>query len=134
MTDSAKKPQLSELRNFGLVLGAMFALVLGLGPLLRGHHPWRWPFVVALVLWILAIAAPASLRVVYAVWTRIGSTLGWFNTRLILTAVYLIWVVPMGLVMKLLGRDPLRRRFEPALESYRVASRGRAPASMEKPY
>jgi hypothetical protein len=130
----AREPQRRELRNFGLLLGAMFALVLGLGPLLRHHHAWRWPLVVATVLWILAIAAPGSLRIVYAMWSRFGGALGWFNTRLILTLLYMIWVVPMGIAMKLIGRDPLHRRFDPNLESYRVPSRTRAPASMEKPY
>jgi hypothetical protein len=34
-------------------------------------------------------------------------------------------VTPMGLAMRVFGRDPSRRRFAPAADSYREPRRGR---------
>ena len=129
-----RKANTRELRNFGLVLGAMLALVLGLGPLLRHHAPLRWPFVLALFIWIAALAAPASLSTIHALWSRFGAVLGWLNAKIVLTAIYFVFVVPMGLVMKLFGRDPLNRRIEKSAETYRNPALPRRPATMEKPY
>jgi hypothetical protein len=129
-----RAPNNRELRNFGLVLGAMLALLLGLGPLVRHHVPLRWPFALALFFWIAALAAPASLRTIYALWSRFGAVLGSLNAKIILTAIYFVFVVPMGLVMKLFGRDPLNRRIEKNAETYRTPALARRPATMEKPY
>lgn len=123
-----------ELRNFGLLVGGIFALLFGALPLIRHQHPRLWPFVLCAVLWIAAVFVPALLRPVHKWWTRLGQALGWFNTRLVLSVMFFLLVVPAGLVMRLLGRDKLALRFDPEAESYRISSRQRSPQSMEKPY
>lgn len=124
----------TELRNFGLVFGAMFGLLFGVLPFVRGHHPPVWPFVLCAVAWIFALLVPAALGPVHAGWTRLGLVLGWVNTRIVLSLIFFLLIVPVGLVMRLLGRDKLGRRFDAGLESYRVKSQGRSAESMEKPY
>jgi Saxitoxin biosynthesis operon protein SxtJ len=131
---AVNKPSASELRIFGLVLGAAFLVFFGLLPLLLAHRVMAWPFGVAAGLWTVALVAPMLLRGLHVVWTRLGHALGWFNTRVILTIMFFLWVVPAGFVMRLLGRDRLGIRFDPGLESYRVAGRKRPPESMERPY
>jgi hypothetical protein len=128
------RPSRSELRNFGLLFGAILALLFGVLPLLRGHHPPRWPFALCVAAWIFALLAPSALAPVHAGWTRFGLALGWVNTRIVLSLIFFLLIVPVGLVMRLLGRDKLGRRFEAGLASYRVASRERSAKSMEKPY
>ncbi len=130
----AGKPRTRELRDFGLLLGAMFAAIFGVIPLLRHRQPHPWPWMLAAALWILALAWPRGLTLVYRGWTKFGQALGWVNTRVILTALYAIVIVPLGVAMRLLGRDRMARRFDPARESYRVASRNRAEKDMEKPF
>ncbi len=132
--DNVPEPQLRELRNFGLLLGATIALVFGLVPRWRGRPLSAWPFLATLMLWIVAITFPSRLRIVHTIWSRLGAMLGWLNSRLVLIVAYVLWVVPLGLLMRSFGRDPLKRRFEAGLESYRIPSRGRTRASMEKPY
>ena len=128
------KPSASDLRTFGLVLGALFAAFFGVWPLLRHRVSPHWPWIVAAGLWLFALIWPAALSYLYRGWTRLGLALGWVNTRVILTLLFAISIVPLGLVMRLCGRDRMARKLEPDRASYRVPSRQRAGKDMEHPY
>ncbi|MGA2409930.1 MAG: SxtJ family membrane protein [Candidatus Binataceae bacterium] len=131
---SAAKPNPSELRKFGLVLGAMFAGFFGVMPLLR-HHPMRlWPWPIAAALWLAALLRPSLLRYLYFAWTRLGLALGWLNTSIILTLIYALLIVPIGWLMRLFGRDRMGRRYDPAAASYRIPSHQRPAKNMERPF
>ena len=123
-----------ELRIFGLVLGALFAGFFGLWPLLRHGSSTLWPWITAGMLWILALICPTALSYLHRGWTRLGLALGWVNTRVILTLLYAITIVPVGLAMRLCGRDRMARKLDPGCASYRVPSRQRPDKDMERPY
>jgi hypothetical protein len=123
-----------ELRNFGLLLGVLFVAVFCLVPWLTRRVVHVWPVALALVLWTGAIARPQLLGPLHAGWTRLGHILGWVNTRVILTVVFFLMIVPIGLIMRMFGRDPMARQFEAERESYRVPSRSRGRESLEHPY
>jgi hypothetical protein len=123
-----------ELRSFGLVLGAMFAALFGVWPLLRHRGSPSWPWILASLLWILALICPAALSYLHRGWTRLGLALGWVNTRIIVTLVFAITIVPAGLMMRLFGRDRMARRLDPDCASYRVPSRQRPDKDMERPF
>jgi Saxitoxin biosynthesis operon protein SxtJ len=131
----ADQARRSELRQFGLVAGALFIVLLGaLIPWLRGHSYPRWPWVVGGVLIVVGAVYPDALRYPFAIWSAAGKLLGWINSRVVLAGLFYVVVTPMGLVMRLMGRDPMARKFEPQAQSYRVASR-RAPArGLERPF
>jgi Saxitoxin biosynthesis operon protein SxtJ len=133
-TLAAVRTEIQELRHFGLVLGVLFGLVFAGIPLLRRHAIVGWPWLVAAVLWMLALIVPATLRHLHRGWARLGEVLGWLNTRIILSLVYVVAVVPIGLIMRLRGRDPMKRRFDPAAESYRVVSKQRRNDHLEQPF
>jgi hypothetical protein len=123
-----------ELRSFGLVLGAMFAALFGVLPLLRHRASPSWPWILASLLWILALICPAALSYLHRGWTRLGLALGWVNTRIILTLLFAITIVPAGLMMRLFGRDRMGRKLDPDCASYRVPSRQRPDKDMERPF
>jgi hypothetical protein len=123
-----------ELRTFGLVLGALFATFFGVWPLLRHRASPSWPWMLAGVLWLLALIWPATLSYLHRGWTILGLALGWVNTRVILTLLFAITIVPVGLVMRLCGRDRMARKLDPDCPSYRVPSRQRPDKDMERPY
>ena len=128
------KPGKRQLRSFGLIVGGGFA-VIGFWPLVfRTESPRTWALVLAAFLAVTAVAAPAVLRLPFRVWMAIGELLGWINTRIILGIVYYLLIVPTGVVFRVLGKDPMRLRFDPEASTYRV-SRSRRPAShMERQY
>lgn len=130
----AQAPSARDLRNFGLLLGVLFAVVFGALPYALRHHVHVWPFVLAMLLWAAALFAPSLLRQVHAGWSRLGLALGWVNTRIILTLFFASAIVPVGLLMRLFGRDRMRRRFARECDSYRTPSRHRSAQSMERPF
>ena len=135
MQSAAIHTDRAELRNFGLVLGALFAAFFGLLPLIRHNHAVHiWPWCLAAVLWILALLRPSMLSYLYVVWTRLGWALGWLNTRVVLTIIYTLLIVPTGVVMRLWGRDRMGQRFDREAVSYRVVSRKRAAQDLEHPF
>jgi Saxitoxin biosynthesis operon protein SxtJ len=119
-----------QLRNFGLMVGGIFAAI-GLWPLvIRGQNPRFWAVALGLALVLPALARPRSLQLVYRVWMALGNALSWINTRIILSAVFYGLVTPMGLAMRRFGHDPMGRRFGPNVDTYRVAGRPRPGTHM----
>jgi hypothetical protein len=76
-------------------------------------------------------AVPSLLKYIYQGWMFVGHVMGWINTRIILGVLFYGIVTPMGMVMKLAGRDPMRRAFDPEAITYRVVRQPR-PASHMK--
>jgi hypothetical protein len=110
-----------QLRDFGLLVGGIFG-VIGFWPLLwRQQSPRLWALTLLVVLAVPALVAPRILAPAYRAWMKLAEVLAWINTRIILGVVFYGVVTPIGLVMRLLGRDPMRRRFDRTGESYRVA-------------
>ena len=119
-----------QLRSFGLLVGTIFA-VIGLWPAIWRSQEFRlWALILAGLLIIPALAFPRSLRRVYQAWMAIGTALGWINTRIILSVVFYGLMVPMGLLMRLRGKDPMRRRWQPDAETYRVVRQPRPGSHM----
>jgi len=119
------------LRQFGLMVGGIF-LLIGLWPFVWRQEPVRlWAVIVGVLLGIAGAAMPEALRQIYKGWMLIGHVLGWINTRIILGILFYGIVTPMGMVMKLMKRDPMRRDFDPKAVTYRVVRQPR-PASHMK--
>lgn len=117
---SAATPGPAQWRQFGLLIGTVFPVVFGwLLPSLRGHAlPW-WPFVIGLPALLLALVAPKLLDRPYRGWMALGHALGWVNGHLILGLLHLLVLQPLALIMRLLGHDPLNKRWNAAQTTYR---------------
>jgi len=133
-----KKPaqtDIRELRSFALLVGSVLAGIFGLVlPLLlhRSVNAWLWGAGGLLI--VAGIASPAMLRPVHAAWMRLGHVLGWVNTRIILGVFFFCILMPSGIIMRLAGRDPMNRKFDPDAETYRVPSRIPAVNHFERPF
>ena len=98
-----------QLKDFGLLVGLGFPIVIGWIIPLFGGHPFRtWTLWVGCPLLILGLLAPNTLFYPYKVWMKIGLALGWINSRIILGIIFLFILEPISLFMKLTGYDPLR--------------------------
>lgn len=107
-----------QLRTFGLVL-ALFLGGIGLVQFFKGHIPhnyWFWA-TGGLVL-VVSQAIPKLIKPLYHIALFLGHILGWINTRLILGLIYYLIFTPIGLVMRILGKDPLHRKFDKQATSY----------------
>lgn len=102
---------------FGMAFSGLFAVV-GLMPL-RHHAPIRaWALAAGGVFLILALAWPASLTRLNRLWVRLGLLLSRIAGPVAAAVVFFLVVSPIGLLMRLLGGDPLRLKFAPAARSY----------------
>ena len=123
-----------QLRSFGFTVGGIFALI-ALWPLIvRAEDPRWWAVVVAGCLLVPAVVFPKSLTWVYKGWMALGHVLGWINTRIILGFVFYFVVTPIGIIRRLLGKDPMGKRLRPDLESYRVPRNPRPASHLRRQY
>jgi hypothetical protein len=71
---------------------------------------------------------PAHLLAVWEVWKRFARRLADFQGRVLLTFLYIVLIVPVGLVLRLVA-DPLRRR-QPQTSNW--TPRPPAPATLDE--
>jgi hypothetical protein len=114
------------LRNFGILFFVVFFVLVGLiaykywgqWSILAGH-PWAWGFAVAgLVFLGLGFLWPRALTHPYRLWMAFALVLGAVVNALILSVVFYLLLTPIGLVMRLFGRDPMHRKFDRRATSY----------------
>ena len=122
-------------RKFGLTTSAiiigLFALVI---PWLFNIGYPRWPWILGGFLGAWALLAPGTLRPVYAGWMRFGHVMNWINTRLILGIMFYGIFLPIGVVMRLFGKDSMHRKLDKTQASYRVKSQHEPKDNVERPY
>lgn len=122
---------LKELRQFGLMVGGVF-IVIGLWPLVFRGDPVRWWAVApGAILILLGSARPLVLRPIHAGWMWIGHVLGWINTRILLGIVFYGLVTPIGLIVRLIGKNTMETAFVKDSETYRVMRTPRLPSHMK---
>lgn len=69
---------------------------------------------VGVVLWLL----PQIARPFYLLWFFVACCVGIVVSNLLIAAFYYLVVTPIGLFMRVLGRDPMKRRFDRNAVSY----------------
>lgn len=104
-------------RSFGLVFAAVFAVV-ALLPLLDGAGPRPWALGIAAAFLAAAVLRPSLLAPANRAWFRLGMLLGAVVTPVVMALVFFLAVTPTALLLRLFGKDPLNRRFDPAAASY----------------
>jgi hypothetical protein len=125
-----RRPSPKQLRSFGLILAAGF-FVIGFGRVILRHaSPVRWALALSVVFLVTGVVVPKVLRPVHRVWMALGNILGWINSRIILGVLYYVVVTPISLLMRLAGHDPMNRRFDSKVETYRVKRNGRPVSHM----
>lgn len=104
-------------RSFGIVFAVVFLLV-GSWPMLAGELPRWWALALAGAFLLAGLALPRILRPLNSVWLRFGLLLHRITSPIILAMLFYLTVLPTGLVMRALGKDLLRLRFDRNARSY----------------
>lgn len=123
-------------REFGFVVGGAL-LALGLWWLARGRMAAIRPWLLGAGAFLVAAAAVAPRALVPAsrAWHALSSALSFVTTRLLLVLVYYLVLTPIGVVRRLAGADPLRRRSGAAASYWlEYPARQRDPGHYEKMY
>lgn len=131
------KQNRSTLRNFGLTMAVALALI-GVAMRLAGHHPprafWAWGLAAGFLL--LGLVAPRALKEIHRVWMGLAFVLGWFVSRIILSVIFFGIITPIGIVMKLAGKDILSEKIDRNASTYWIPRDPAAddPKRCEKPF
>ena len=124
MIEINRNPSRRELLIFGLLFALFFAIVGSIA-----YWGFKAPRV-AQVLWIGAAVVtvafyliPPMRRPLYLGWMYAAFPLGFVMSWVMMSAVFSLVFTPIGLAMRLFGRDPMTRRLEPDRATYWVAHR-----------
>ena len=131
-------------RSFGLTVGG---ILLGICIIRLGFGWWSSGLVdpgwfdygllaVSLPLLVLGMVAPSLLAPLNKGWTKLGLVLFKVVNPIVLGLIFLTTIVPIGLLLRIMGKDPLRLTFEPEAKSYWISRDppGPAPDSMPQQF
>jgi len=104
-------------RSFGLVFSSVF-LVVACWPLFYRELPRWWALGVAVVFALIAIWKPALLTSPNRLWTKLGLLLGKIVSPIALGILFYGVVAPIGVLVRLTGKDPLRLKLDSSADSY----------------
>ena len=114
-----RNPGKGELNWFGLIFMAFFGLIGALVWFkLDSHSVARWIWTVAGAVTLLYYAIPPLRRLLYLAWMYAAYPIGWVMSHVVLAIVFYLVFTPIGLLMRLFGKDPMQRRFRKDGGSY----------------
>ena len=95
---------------------------------------FRWPFMLGGLLILWGLIAPMTLSGVYRSWMKFGLVMSTVMTPLIMGVVFYLVFAPVGLVMKVFGKDAMARKFDTDADTYRIISKENPSKNLEKPF
>ena len=119
------RPDKNKLRNFSIIFLVASVLLSLLLYFFKGL-PIRWAFAIASLGIFISITCylfEAAARVVYISLTLITLPIGLAVNFVLLSAFYFVIITPLALFFRLVGRDPLNRKFDADAKSYWVRHR-----------
>ncbi len=125
-------------RSFGLTVGGILALI-------EAYRLWSSGILDTLGIILLCIAAPLLvfgfvypkiLTPLNKAWTKLGFLMFKIVNPIIMLLIYALTIVPIGVIMRLAGKDPLRLKLEPEAKTYWIERDpvGPSPDSMKKQF
>lgn len=123
---NASKINSKELKKFGITLFVALTILGGLLLWRKGGIGFLfWGIGIAFLL--VGVTKPERLASTYRGWMRISMWMGFVMTHLILALMFYCVFTPIGLVMRLMGRDPLNLKAPKGVDSYWVKKPQTAP-------
>ncbi len=122
-------------RSFGFVFATALALLALLNWWHDGHS-WPWTGGIAVLFVATAALYPSILHPFNRAWLKFGLLLQKVVNPLIMGLLFYGTVLPTGLIMRAMGKDLLRLKFQPEAISYWIVRQppGPAPETMKDPF
>lgn len=122
-------------RSFGYVFCGLF-VIIGLWPLLSSGTPRLWSLAIAAGFLGVSLIRPSLLRPLNRLWFKFGLLLHKVVNPLIMGLIFFTTVTPIGLLMRVLGKDLLGLRLSKESETYWIQRDppGPAPDTMRQQF
>ncbi len=104
-------------RSFGIVFTIVF-LLIGLYPLIGGNEIRMWSMVIATILLVISFTFPQILQPLNRLWFKFGMLLAKIVNPIVMFVIYVTTMVPIGVLLRLFGKDLLKLRLDEETDSY----------------
>jgi len=109
------------MRDQNRVFGLLMAGALGVIAILQ--YIWNqafhfWLIGLGLLLLIIGLGVPSWLGPVRLLWMKFARGLGVVNTRILLTLIFTVMITPLALLLRVLGRQPIKTEVSQGVSSY----------------
>ncbi|MBL7157983.1 MAG: hypothetical protein ISS91_00520 [Candidatus Omnitrophica bacterium] len=111
------KSEKKHLREFGLTIGIILCFLGGIG-LWRGKEIYPYFFTVGGIFIVTGVFIPFILKPLQKAWMGFSIILGFFVSRIIMTILFYFVLTPIGIIMRLLGKDLLDQKIDKNKVSY----------------
>ena len=106
-----------KLREFGLVVGGVLC-ALGAFLWWRGRGAYPYFLFPGFLLMITGAIFPGILKPLQKGWMTLAILMGWVMTRVLMGILFYLAITPIGLILRLTGKDLLDEKLEPEAKSY----------------
>jgi hypothetical protein len=124
------KADKNSVRKFGTIF-TVILLLIGTWLWYQDNAIWIWFAGAAAVMLLIAVTATGVLTPLYKGMTIFAIVIGYFVSRIILTLMFVIFFVPIGLFMRLVGKDLLDKKLNKQASTYWLKKEN-TPFSKEK--
>ncbi len=104
-------------RGFGIVFAAVFAII-ALYPVFWGNDLRIWALAIAAIFLVLAFVFPDTLKPLNRLWFLFGLLLGKIISPIVMGIIFVLTIIPIGLIRQAIKKDPLNQRPDPSVDSY----------------
>jgi hypothetical protein len=113
-------PSRKDLRGFGNFALTVLTVVSSVLYCLK-RLPLQWAltlFAIGFIIFVTSLVSTKLTRMVYLALTLLTSPIALAVSFILLAAFYFLLLTPLGLLFRLLRRDPLGRKFDPGAKTY----------------
>jgi len=126
------KIKINSNRSFGIVFFFVF-LIISLWPL-TNENPLRvWSIFVAIIFLILGLMNSKLLTPLNILWFKFGKLLGSIVAPIVMGIVFFVVITPIGLIMKIIGKDLLNNKYNNKNKSYWI-NRDKTKSTMKQQF
>ncbi len=130
--------QLPSERGFALTMGIAFYVLAGIATWHRQAFEIREIIAVALgtIFLVVGYTKPLWLRPLNKAWAKLGHVLFLIMNPIIMLLLYSAAIMPMGVLLRMFGKDPLHRKIDKNVKSYWVVREipGPPPETMTRQF
>ena len=102
--------KLGSNRSFGIVFSIVF-LLIAIYPLINSDGLRVWSLIIAIIFLVLGLINSKILTPLNKLWFKFGLLLGKFISPLVMGLIFFLVVTPIGLTMRLFGKDVLNLKY-----------------------
>ena len=105
--------KISSNRSFGILFSIVFAII-AFWPIINGNPLRLWSIPISIIFLVLGLLNSKLLNPLNIIWVKFGELLGRIIAPIVMAIIYFIIVTPIGLFMRLIGKDLLNIKFSKA--------------------